>query len=1756
MAKAQYKAGLLFTGDSTGAVKATVATEKQLKKLNTTQKKTAKHSKKLRQQVNKLRSQFSQYSTVLTGAVIGASTLMIKSQLEQIDTLAKTADKLGITTDKLAEYRYAAELTGNDQKTFDKSLQLMIRGIAEASEGTGTAADAIKLLGLNVEDLINLSPDQQFNAIADSINKLDNQSKKVSIASDLFGARGVGLLNTLNLGSAGLSELSKEAQLAGISISRIEAAQIEAANDSITRAQTAFSGFTQQLTVEVAPIIDEIATRLFGVSTEAGGVGETATKSFDAVVKGAGVMADGLRGIEIIFTGLKIAGTGFAAATVGALDYLLSTASGNLNDIKNTLFGFVETWLTAAESLGIVSQSTVDSLKAMNDNFEFRPPEAISNAMDSLLSQIEEDKQELDNLLMKEIPSSAIETFVADVQQKSNESAKTLLENNKKTNKSLKDNLPVQTAIIKSLKDELKLTKNSAREQAIQTNLRRLGTEATAKHRQEVIELTNALFDMKEAADLKQFVKSTDELGKSWLTVGDNMESAFGSIVDQLNAISVQQKQYADSLAEVERRKKEIEKLSKTKEKEKQLKDLLATEKRLNRDNFNAKMGQLSAIAQATASGFEEGSKAARAFTVVSQGLAVAQAISAVANQGQGDPYTAFARILAMIGTMKSLGLNVGSGASAGVPLSEQRQETQGTGTVLGDASAKSESLEKAFERLEEINKNEYYELRGIFNEMVSLNRNISKFSAGLVQSFGQFTAKEFNGELNLGTVNSDLTKSFTKFNDGFGLLTSLTASILGSKKTTLEDSGILFDPQRLGEIFASGIEAFVFAEIKTKKSKLFGLSSSTKFDTKTQGLNAEFSQQLTSIFESLGASVNSALDILGLDAANSLDNFIVNIGKISLKDLSGEEIQKELEAVISRQGDLMAGFVLPSLTEFQQIGEGLFDTLIRVSQEQVVFNSTLNRLGLELVDLNALETITVAQDIIEMIGGLEKFQDATNEYFTSFYSESEQFEFLQKNLVAQFSEAGFVLTNTREDFRNLIDSLDLTTEAGQEAFAVLMSMVPALSTYYDKIEAQKKAVTEFNESIQHQLDGFGLSEIQKKIRSLNDEFKKHIEEALPGADIALLEKLYAKKREEIVESHLVSVNAKFDKLGDAISSVAESIDSAILKIRQSNSNWDEVGYQNGIIENLYSQLEQVISVVTPELPVFEVPTPLPPRYDIIRPPGDNAITPHPPEFEEFTNVVSLFVKDIAAIGAEAEQVVTSINTDIDVSKQISIIKQLQEAIVARYQAELKLIDEQRDEITDRQAEIKSEIDSLTQDFESAVSQFNQTFEQITDSIVNTSASISDAILAIQRGQSGWNEVAYQQDKIANLREQLGQGSIEEQIGRIGELQQAITARYNAELSQSQKLESESKAYAQQQFNNAKKLHQEQVQNYKRLNGLAKKLNGYLDSLKLSNLSYLTNDQRFLEAQNQYQKTLSKAVAGDESAISALQGVANSYLKESQSYYASSQNYTDIFDNVSREIAGVVGGLDVGSAGEFNEAVHAAAVESYQSQQVSLQEDSIAELQNLETLLAELQAQASENLDSNIGNLTDEYNNNIGSLELELTIQSDLLAALDLTAQSLEASTIAELQSLKTKLAELELLNEENRINAIADLKSSIEQQTIDIVTAIQNENNNSGNTGNTGNQSTVPVEPTLPIQSPVIPPKNTPSPGQPPKDINFQQLERMAINAERRAASAEQKTEQLIAQNAELIKQLKMLNRRTEETGNAIVSTNRAGVA
>jgi hypothetical protein len=238
----------------------------------------------------------------------------------------------------------------------------------------------------------------------------------VRLGFKLFDSEGVQLINTLALGADGLDAAAAEADKLGISFSRIDAAKVEDANDQLLRVGQVAKGLGQKLTVKLAPMISVISEKLIGAATEGDRRGKMITRAIGFAVKAVGVFANGIRGVKIIFAAVKLAADMFGAGVVA----VFRTVIVGVVDAGNAIIGFVLTPLRKSIELAAkFSDSAKGALATLDAMTTIATPDIVSGMdaqLESLYGSISENREELQALLMADLPSAVIDQRWAEIQ--------------------------------------------------------------------------------------------------------------------------------------------------------------------------------------------------------------------------------------------------------------------------------------------------------------------------------------------------------------------------------------------------------------------------------------------------------------------------------------------------------------------------------------------------------------------------------------------------------------------------------------------------------------------------------------------------------------------------------------------------------------------------------------------------------------------------------------------------------------------------------------------------------------------------------------------------------------------------------------------------------------------------------------------------------------------------------------------------------------------------------------------------------------------------------------------------------------------------------------------------------------------------------------------------------------------------------------------------------------------------------------------
>lgn len=219
---------------------------------------------------------FSMRTAIASLVGVGGLGLVVKQSLSATDALAKTATRIGTTTEALSKLQYAASISGVSTETLNMAMQRFIRRTAEAAQGTGEAVGALRELGIDAREIQQLPLDQRMLALADAFGQVTDSNNELRLGFKLFDSEGTAVLNMLRQNRDGLRAMYDEAETLGLVMSGTAAAGVERANDAFTKLGGLFKGLTSQMVAAMAPAIeamtDAFAKSLLSISETKGGV--------------------------------------------------------------------------------------------------------------------------------------------------------------------------------------------------------------------------------------------------------------------------------------------------------------------------------------------------------------------------------------------------------------------------------------------------------------------------------------------------------------------------------------------------------------------------------------------------------------------------------------------------------------------------------------------------------------------------------------------------------------------------------------------------------------------------------------------------------------------------------------------------------------------------------------------------------------------------------------------------------------------------------------------------------------------------------------------------------------------------------------------------------------------------------------------------------------------------------------------------------------------------------------------------------------------------------------------------------------------------------------------------------------------------------------------------------------------------------------------------------------------------------------------
>lgn len=281
------------------------------------------------------------FTAGLVGGLLSAQAAFegFMNAINNADRLDELSARLGISTEQLSEWGYAAKLSGTDLESLTGSIQKFSKTVAAAADANSRQAELFASLGISVKDAAGNLRDVEdlLPEVADRFKALDNETTETALAMELFGRSGAELLEFLNRGSDGLNKLGDEARTLGGVIDGETAKAAAEFKDELDRLRVVTNALFTQIARELLPDLKALTAQFISAGKGADGLASQVRVVVDILKTGFEI--SGLNALLEVVSRLRsgFAATAEAARGLANLDF--SRIRNAYNQGQSAFFG-------------------------------------------------------------------------------------------------------------------------------------------------------------------------------------------------------------------------------------------------------------------------------------------------------------------------------------------------------------------------------------------------------------------------------------------------------------------------------------------------------------------------------------------------------------------------------------------------------------------------------------------------------------------------------------------------------------------------------------------------------------------------------------------------------------------------------------------------------------------------------------------------------------------------------------------------------------------------------------------------------------------------------------------------------------------------------------------------------------------------------------------------------------------------------------------------------------------------------------------------------------------------------------------------------------------------------------------------------------------------------------------------------------------------------------------------------------------------
>ena len=175
---------------------------------------TGKQFKQLNQNISSTQSAMKKLAGAFAGVFAVRQIVQFGNEaLELADTIGKVADSIGVNTEFLQKYQFAAQQAGLTTEEFNKGMQNFTKMVGQAQLRTSEAGRSLQKLGVQVKNADGSvkGAEEVFVELFEALDNVGSQFEKNAILADLMGRAGVKLAVMGTDGAEAMKALAESA---------------------------------------------------------------------------------------------------------------------------------------------------------------------------------------------------------------------------------------------------------------------------------------------------------------------------------------------------------------------------------------------------------------------------------------------------------------------------------------------------------------------------------------------------------------------------------------------------------------------------------------------------------------------------------------------------------------------------------------------------------------------------------------------------------------------------------------------------------------------------------------------------------------------------------------------------------------------------------------------------------------------------------------------------------------------------------------------------------------------------------------------------------------------------------------------------------------------------------------------------------------------------------------------------------------------------------------------------------------------------------------------------------------------------------------------------------------------------------------------------------------------------------------------------------------------------------------------------------